>query len=303
MLVVDSKPPSQLRISIVLVVAAGAWGLYWLPLRAAAEAGLGQAWAVVLLSIAPAPLLLLYTFVKRADLRGTWRQTLIAGGLVGAGFALYGLALVYTSVIRATLLFYLMPIWGTVIGAVFLRERVSWRRWAAIAMGLGGLSLMLGVDANSAASSSAKSLNIGDAFALISSLLWAAASAYLLGKRHLQLHATLTMQYLGGGVLCICIALALEPQLPSIATFLELAPMALLVTCGLIVPSLFFCLWCSQRIAPGRVGLLMMSEVLVAVISAAFLLPQEALSSTEWLGGVVIVGAAAIEISTKTASS
>ena len=50
------------------------------------------------------------------------------------------------------------------------------------------------------------------------------------------------------------------------------------------------------RVSPGRSGLLMMTEVVVAVFSAAILIPAEALSFWEWIGAAMIIGAGVIEV-------
>ena len=53
----------------------------------------------------------------------------------------------------------------------------------------------------------------------------------------------------------------------------------------------------SQYLFPGRVGLLMMSEVIVAIISASLLLPSETMILRQWFGAIAIVGAGVIEVS------
>ena len=50
------------------------------------------------------------------------------------------------------------------------------------------------------------------------------------------------------------------------------------------------------KLSPGRSGLLMMTEVIVAVFSAAILLPEEALSFWEWVGAGLIISAGVIEV-------
>ena len=52
----------------------------------------------------------------------------------------------------------------------------------------------------------------------------------------------------------------------------------------------------SQLLFPGRVGILAMSEVVVAIISAAILLPEERMLLIQWLGAVAIVLAGLIEV-------
>ena len=52
----------------------------------------------------------------------------------------------------------------------------------------------------------------------------------------------------------------------------------------------------SQILFPGRVGILMMSEVIVACVSASILLPEETMMIIQWLGAIGIVSAGIIEV-------
>jgi len=54
--------------------------------------------------------------------------------------------------------------------------------------------------------------------------------------------------------------------------------------------------WVQKFLFPGRVGLLMMSEVLTAVLTASLFLPEERLSAIEWAGAVLIIGACLFEV-------
>ena len=59
--------------------------------------------------------------------------------MIGAAFTFYANGLVQTSVIRATLLFYLSPIWSTIIGIIWLNERLTIARVISIIVALIGL--------------------------------------------------------------------------------------------------------------------------------------------------------------------
>ena len=61
-----------------------------------------------------------------------------------------------------------------------------------------------------------------------------------------------------------------------------------------LVPTTFGLLWGSANIDPGRLGLLMLLEVLAAAVSAAFL-TDEAFGLREALGYALILGAGLME--------
>ena len=89
-------------------------------------------------------------------------------------------------------------------------------------------------------------------------------------------------------------------SVPVIDTWLRALPLATLCGGALILPNMYICVWFARRLAPGRVGLLMMSEVGVAVWSAAWILPGARLGFIEWLGAGAIALAAVIETTSPT---
>lgn len=91
------------------------------------------------------PLIILAPFtiqyLKRKNV--SLKQPLLAGFFSGVGFAFYTIGLIETSVVRATLLFYLTPIWSTFLGFLVLSEPVNKARGLAIISGLFGCFLLL----------------------------------------------------------------------------------------------------------------------------------------------------------------
>ncbi len=61
------------------------------------------------------------------------------------------------------------------------------------------------------------------------------------------------------------------------------------------LPPVFMCLWGAAHVSPGRVGILLMGEVVVGITSAA-VWSGEPFGVRELTGTVLIVGAAVIEI-------
>jgi drug/metabolite transporter (DMT)-like permease len=54
-------------------------------------------------------------------------------------------------------------------------------------------------------------------------------------------------------------------------------------------------MWAAARLEPARVGILLMAEVLVGVVSAA-LIAGEALGTLEILGGLLVLSAGVLEV-------
>ena len=130
--------------SAAVFIAASVWGLYWVPLRYLEDLGVDGAWAVTLLNLpAAAPARCRRSVAMEQGIVTRSAKRLSSARLTGIGLALYASGLVFSSVVRATLLFYLTPVWATLIGMFWLGEQASWQRWAAIVGGLGGLMLLV----------------------------------------------------------------------------------------------------------------------------------------------------------------
>jgi len=83
---------------------------------------------------------------------------------------------------------------------------------------------------------------------------------------------------------------------PSLALLQQVAPASTVISIGLILPSILIIFWAQKFLFPGRVALLMMTEVIIATLTASWMLPQEAMGMLEWIGACLIVGACVVEI-------
>ena len=281
--------PNTKLASAAVLFGAALWGLYWIPVRHLEAAGIDGATTVAVLNAPAGVITAVWVAATWKSHAPHWKYALVTGFFAGTALALYGVSITQTSVIRATILFYLMPIWATMIGVLWLGETADWRRWAAIALGLTGLFLLLRGD-------TATDLRIGDVLAFLSGWVWAIATALMKKTGKVPI----------GGMLCvqsICVALvalALGATLggtvwPDATNFAAALSIGTLISVFGLLPALVMIFWASQFLFPGRVGLLLMAEVVVAVISASILLPEEALPLAHWGAVVLIVGAAGIE--------
>lgn len=280
----------QTLASLTLIGATALWGIYWVPVLWLESRGISGMIAVAMLNIAPAFLLLVLAFRSQAT-RPEVVQALMVGAIAGLGFGLYSAGIVYGSVVRATLLFYMTPIWSTLIGILVLSERVGPKRWIAIAVGLSGVALLVSAGPQA-------TLNIGDGFALLSGLMWAIAAVGIKKSPELPLTGLTGAQFASTTVLALVLAFLFGAELPKAKELFDALPTATLIGLGVMTPSIVAIFWAQKHVFPGRAGLLMMSEVLVAVITAAIFLPEERLGLVQWIGAAMIVGTFFIETMT-----
>ena len=292
---VTTDSSTHLRYSILAFSAAAFWGLYWLPLRKIEEAGIPAAWSTLAIYLAPLIFLLPLCIVRRHSLRKHWKSLSILGLVIGAALACYAIAFLHTTVLRTVLLFYSTPVWSTLLGIAFLNEKNNFRRWAAIAVGFIGLVLML----NTAETAGSTGFGFGDAIALLSGLCWGAGTVLIRKSPQIDSIDIVPAQYLFAVLISLAFIMfsadTANRTIPSLDAWLIAAPYILGFYIVIILPTIFICLRAAQKLSPGRIGILMMSEVLVAGITAP-LLVGETLSGREWLAAALIILAGVIEV-------
>ena len=287
-----SEKTSDKTLSIFLALSAGVWGLYWLPLRSIEELGVTASWSVVLFNACPLVVLVPLLLFNYRQLKGLMAPTIFTGLMIGIAFNLYANGLLETTVARATLLYYLTPIWSTLLGVVWLSEPLTKARVIAIGVALLGLFLLL-----SKAGSFNPLLNIGDIYSLFSGIFWAIGVAALNRWAAIPILPLLAFTFLAT-TLCSAITAGLLPSnpMPDLQTIKTVLPATAFWAIFIFVPSFFMIFRISQLLFPGRVGILAMTEAIVAIVSAAILIPEESMALLQWLGAGAIIMAGLIEV-------
>lgn len=284
--------PSPSVAGIALLIGGAMWGLYWIPVRHFLELGLPGSWPGVVMYLAALVTVLPFLWRSRGVLVTRWPALILSGVFTGAAFSLYTTSLVYTEVVRSILLFYLTPIWGTLLGVLFLGESLRLRRAIGLVCGIGGLVTVLGGDQGIP-----WPRNGGDWLALISGITWALGSLGLYRARDIPIPGQV-FAFVSGALMVAGIGILLEMQLgqplPTRETLNAVAPYAVL-SAVFVLPMLFLTIWPATLLSPARVGLLLMSEVVVGLFSAAWL-AGEPFGWREVIGAALIVSAAALEL-------
>ena len=281
-----------------LAIASGVlWGLYWLPVRTLADAGLLGAWGTFAITLGAALLLGPFAYQYLQNITASSAIALGAVALGGSAFALYSIGFVYGRVAIIVLLFFLTPVWSTLIGRYLFGWTTPPLRMWAIIIGLIGLAIMLSADGTAPVPR-----NIGEWMGLASGIMWSVASTGMRTKSTLLPIPAAFVFASGAATTALLIALALAPfpqQIPHMSTTI-IALGTGGIWWGLAMVGL---MWATLRLEPARIGILLMSEVLVGAASAA-ILAGEHLSWLEILGGSFVLCAALLELwPTKPSSS
>jgi drug/metabolite transporter (DMT)-like permease len=278
---------------VVVVVAAAVWGLFWIPLRAFEANGLEAGWATLAQFVTPALLLAPVAIWRLANGRPTGTRHAATGIILGAAFVLFYESLLLTEVVHALLLFYLTPLWGTLLEMAFLGQRLVKARALALTMGLAGLLIVLASKTGIPVPQ-----NAGDVMALASGVLFAIGTLRVRQTAELSTFEHMFSFFLYGSIFAIAMALLpLEAvgSPPSWEVLEPLLPWVLAMAAGLIVPMMWGLLWGSKHVNPGRLGILLQMEAVVGIGSAA-ILANEPFGIAEVAGTLLIVGAAFVDI-------
>jgi drug/metabolite transporter (DMT)-like permease len=283
----------ETRAKLACAYSGVVWGVFWMPLRFVEDAGIAGAWSSVLFFLIPSLLLMPYQLVFRlgAVLNGGRRMQVTA---IFAALSLgsYALSVLYTEVIRAMLLFYLTPLWSTLLARAVLGEPITRIRWIAMGLAFAGMLVIFGADVGMP-----WPRNVGDWLGLASGLLWAVTAVRLRSDRANH-PADITAWYLFYAlVLSLVFALAdssntSPPPDPAVAvsTLGWLVPVLLVV----MVPGAMAAMWGPKYLDPGIVGLLFMTEIIVGTATIA-VWAGEPFGLREIAGIVLIAGGAVLE--------
>lgn len=280
----------ETRAKVVCLYAGACWGLFWIPLRALGDAGLHQLWTTVVYYLVPTVLLLPLLIWRWRSFREGGAGLQLTVMISGLALTLYGASIVYTDVVRAILLFYLLPIWSTIMARIVLGEPITRLRIVALLLAFAGMLTIFGLGLNFPLPR-----NVGDWMGLGAGFCWAAAMVRLRCDPE-RSSVDLTIGFFIWALLfSTVVALLLAPaEIRDVGAASPAMPMVLGFVLLVVLPGTYASLWSPKFLDPGIVGLLFMSELVVGAISAAWL-SGEPFGTRELIGVVLIAGASLIE--------
>jgi len=117
----------------------------------------------------------------------------------------YGVSYMHAG--RAVIIGFTMPVWTSVLGVLFLRERLDLRRLMGLSFGIAGLAILFGPDMRALASHP-----IGPVLMLGSAVCWAAGTVFVKYFRWTTRMTVLAgWQFVLGGIPVVIGALVIEP--------------------------------------------------------------------------------------------
>ena len=277
--------------SLILMSGSTLWGLTWIWLKEAHALGIGP----ILLSVVAyaAQWLVVAPFAWRAwsdpqrppisRLNWEWLGLLaFASGVAGVGFTM---AMVYGDVVRAMMLFFLIPAWGVIFGRLFLKEPLTPKRVTAVVSAIAGAFFILGPDFGNG-------LYPADWFALIAGISLAGANTLFRFLAEQPIPIKLTLMQASTVVLGLLAWLVSDEY--GIVPSLEAVGSSALYGMTMLLAAVLATQYAVERLPAGRTAILMTLELLVAVGSATWL-GDRGHGLNVWMGGTLILAAALLE--------
>ena len=278
--------------SLAMVGSTIFWGSMWYPLRAVEAAGIPAALTGALCYGVPLIPLLPFLFIRRQQLwAGGWR-VLLCGGALACCNILFAVAVVMGEVGIIILLFYLSPIWSTILERVFMKTPLTPVRWIGIGLALVGLIILQG-GRWPWPSNLAEWMGVGAglcwAVALLTARMWSHIT--VLDKSIAQFGCALPVGLL---VYMLLGDIAGPAGWPALPILIGAVPWIIAAAFIWVVPAMVLSLWGAGHLSPGRASILMTSEVVIGVGSGVWLAGEE-LGWLKIVGGILIVSASLLE--------
>jgi len=282
-----SKPTQQTGAVLSLLLAATLWGLLWYPLRLIQGGGLGGIWTTLTAYAAAFVPGVACAWSRRTELaRNPWLllALLLAAGWCNVSFII---AVLEGTVVRVVLLFYLSPVWTVLLGRIFLGERLSRLSLLVLALALSGAMLMLWDPAIGLPWPQ----NTADWLAISAGLAFSVSNVLVRAMQRVSIPVKTVTAWAGGVVVGLVWVSAAGNPPPQVGVGVWVAAVAL----GLfgIVVMTAATQYGVTHMPLHRSAVILLFELVVATASTQ-LLTDETMLAREWLGGLLIVGAALV---------
>ena len=278
---------------MALLLSATMWGLFWIPLRWLESLGISGLLATFLIYIGTLVISLPILVVKRAE----WRRqpALMLAIMISSGWCntAFILAIIDGEIMRVILLFYLSPLWSTLLARIVLKEQLSTLSYVTLALAVIGALLILWEPQMGMPwpSSSADWLAISSGFA------FAFTNLFTHMARDTSIKTKTVAAWLGV-ILVSGVALIFSDHTVMGSNSTGVI-MALLI--GLLFMSVmtFAVVYGVTHLPVHRSAIILLFQVVVAAISS-YLLTEERLSWYEWSGGIIVIFAAYLAVTQRS---
>ena len=281
------KSTINLNAIFACLAAATLWGLYWIPLRFLDNSGISGLWASVLIYFVSFLFIFPRFYSLRADFYASKTlYTLLAifAGWTNLGFVL---ALLEGEVVRVMILFYLSPVWATLLALFILHERLKKRNIFALVLAVAGVFLI----SWHSEIEFMKSFDRADFYAISSGLAFAVTNIIVRRIGGLTHTVKMCSAWFGVIVLAGCGILLTQDSFPIVT----LNNVLLIIVLGF--PLMIIMTWTAQYAVSNLPiylsSVLFLFEIIVGAVSAV-MLANELITVIQFIGIAMILSAGLI---------
>jgi len=270
---------------LALLVTATLWGIFWWPLRWLDSLGLSGILATFLIYVGTLVISLPLLIAKRAEWRvqpGLMLGIVISSGWTNTAFIL---AIIDGEIMRVILLFYLSPLWSTLLGRVILKEHLTRRAYVTLLLAVLGAVLILWDPALGLPWPTA----YADWMALSSGFAFAFTNLFTHMANRVSIRSKTVAAWIG--VLLVAGIALLISDVPIIWPDGETMLKAMSLGTFMMSVMTFCVVYGVTHLPVHRSAIILLFEVVVAAISS-YLLTDERMDLYEWVGGLIVMVAA-----------
>ncbi len=280
-----SKHATQFWPIISLLVAATLWGVLWYPLRWLEDHGVGGLGAAALIYAGAFLPGLALIHRRWHELASQYWTLLLLGLASGVCNITFILAMLQGEVVRVLLLFYLSPVWATLLGHVVLGEFISRRAKYVLGLAMVGAVIMLWKPREGLLAA----MQVADVLALISGFSFALVNTLVRRAQGVSVRAKTVVAWWGvlltAGLL---IGVGLEPLPQPEPVVLTVALLLGVLAMPLMTLTVQYGV---THMPVHRSGVILLFELVAGAVSSLWL-SDEVIGVREWVGGACVVAAA-----------
>ncbi len=277
-----SKDTQGIYPVAALLIGASLWGVIWYPMRLLEGGGLGGIWLSLTLYVSA--MLVSLPRTARSIPEFSRHPVLLILLMLAAGWTNIAFieAVLEGNILRVLLLFYLSPLWATLMGWLFLQERITRVGFASLAIAMSGALLMLWNPILGAPWPQGKA----DWMALTSGFAFALSNVIVRKMQDISVAAK-ALAVWAGVVLVAVIMIALfslpipKPSMSIFGGAVALGVFGILLMTTLVQYGV-------THMPVHRSAVITLFELVAGAISQQ-LLTNEVVTMREWVGGLLIV--------------
>ena len=281
--------------NLTVVLACLFWGTYWIPLRYIDSNNNSSIWPIFI-SFLILSIFLFFPLLRSLNIIFSKKNYFFLFGcfFCGSAVVLYSESLLRGEIAKVVVLFYLAPVWGTILARFLLKQKLNIIRIISIALGLIGLEIMFGFDKGVFIP-----VKVVEWIALFAGFSWALGTVlFHIADSSTGIEKTsLTSVFIAFIFLLFCLVPGGRSFATSniLITLNSLYVWIILFSLLWLLPSILLTFLSIEILDPGRLNLLLAFEVVVGFLSAA-LLTDEIIGLREIVGAFFVVSACCSDV-------